>query len=194
MPEWISIVRTADEFILTYALPPYMVGRVKLFVIGHAAELYLKAAFVKMTGDRQGAADFRHNMEKLLAACKQEDPSFMPNYELRSRVMAVDMMNSSTWAQLSKPDYHHLGTHQPLYLVAQYLIDLKYVGLPRPGRSKSQGPTSFAYILPDDYWIGFIKEVRSYLQYPSSAHEDGITRFLGDLPTAAVEYLSRLYL
>ena len=194
MSKWISILRTGDEFIVTYALPPYALNRAKLFVIGHAAELYLKAAFVKITGDAQRAAIFGHNMQKLLTACKQEDPSFLPNYELRSSVMAVDMMNASTWDQLSEDDYNHLGRHQPFYLTAQYLIDLKYVGLPRPGKSKPQGPTSFAYVIPDDYWIGFFKEVRSYMQYPSGAHKDGIARFLRDLPPDAVHYLSRLYL
>jgi len=46
MPEWIMFLYIADEFLISYSTPPYLVS-VKLFEIGHVIELYLKAAYAK---------------------------------------------------------------------------------------------------------------------------------------------------
>src|SRR5437867_6414639 len=137
--EWPSLLRTADEWIITYALP-YELFHVQLFAIGHAVELYLKVANAKITGDMDRAVKFGHSIPRLLSDCKNHDSSFMIGYELRDSVLAVDMMNQNTWSKLSREDYLHLGNHQELYFVAQYLPDLKYLGGPLKNR-KNNGPS-----------------------------------------------------
>ena len=81
---WQSFLWTADEFLIEYSRgPPLM--HVKLFLAGHALELYLKAALSKMTGDPSQAVQFRHRVKQLFDKCQSMDPLFLPNYELRIR-------------------------------------------------------------------------------------------------------------
>lgn len=58
---WDCFLWSADEWIVNYSLPPNMTGT-KLFSIGHALELYLKATYSKMTGDVDEAVRIGHNM------------------------------------------------------------------------------------------------------------------------------------
>jgi hypothetical protein len=50
MHDWKSFAYTGDHWLVSYAVPPDILG-VKFFTIGQAAELYLKSVYVKLTGD-----------------------------------------------------------------------------------------------------------------------------------------------
>ena len=87
---WRRFASTADEFIVAYSTPPVLVP-VKLFEIGHAVELYLKASYISMTGDVDKAMTFGHGIARILSACKAIDPSFMARYDLRVETFFADL-------------------------------------------------------------------------------------------------------
>ena len=51
--DWHAFLRTADEWVINYSLLPACSSliAVQLFSVGHALELYLKAANTKLTGN-----------------------------------------------------------------------------------------------------------------------------------------------
>ena len=85
MYEWNSFLIAADEWFITYSLPPIIMG-VKFFAIGHTVELYLKAANTKITGDIERAIRFRHQIKAIWDDCKAKDSDFMPKYEIRNEI------------------------------------------------------------------------------------------------------------
>ena len=56
----------------------------KLFSVGHALELYLKAVNTKMFG---------HNVTQIWHDCKLNDAAFLPRFELRETVLSHDLFN-----------------------------------------------------------------------------------------------------
>jgi hypothetical protein len=80
--EWDCFLDVADQWFVAYSVPPYDTA-VKLFMIGHAVELYLKAANTKITDDIKRAIGFKHRVKQIWSDCKSHDPTFMPNYEIR---------------------------------------------------------------------------------------------------------------
>jgi hypothetical protein len=53
--DWRAFLWPADEWLFLFATPPGGLISVKLFSIGHALELYLKAVYAKLTGDVKAA-------------------------------------------------------------------------------------------------------------------------------------------
>jgi len=165
-----SFLRTADEFIIAYSTSNYSVAA-SLFSIGHAVELYLKAANTRMTGDIDRAVNFGHRIKDLWEDCKKSDSLFMPNYELRNNVYNAPFLQQELDKILGKDDAIHFLKNQEFYIVAKHLADLKYLGAPLKSIT---GGYSIVFCSHNPYWIGFFRELRSYLNYPSSKEVDPI--------------------
>lgn len=189
--EWDSFVIAADEWIIAYSLPPANLTSVKLFSIGHAVELYLKAAYTKMTGNIKEAIGFGHKIVKIWDDCKKQDPNFLPSYELRHSILKADIFQANLHEQLAKEDFKHYLENQELYIIAKILPDLKYLGAPL---KNIKGAWAFGYVFPNPYWIEFFKEIRSYLGYDKNKL-DIISHHLQerDLPIVSSNYLASLF-
>lgn len=190
MHEWHSFLKPADEWFITYSLPPPLVC-VKLFAIGHTVELYLKAANTKITGNIERAIKFGHNIKSAWDDCKKQDANFMPSYEIRESVYKADLF-SGGYKTLHEDDLKHYLEHQELYIVAKLLPDLKYVGAPLKSVNDA---FALGYIHPNPYWITFLKELRAYIGHPDRDKLDLISLHIGerDLPPQSVRYLKGLY-
>ena len=173
MADWDDFLWPADQWFVAYATAP-PAPAVTLFAIGHTVELYLKAAFMKQTGDEQQAMAFNHKIKRLWDTLKANDPAFMPSYELRDVVYNSDFAKFHG-KNLSHDTWMHFIKNQELYWIAKHLADLKYIGV----RLKTiEHPGWLGMEHPNDYWIAFLKELRGYLQYPGPHHGDGIRQFL----------------
>jgi hypothetical protein len=171
---WRGFVNAGDDWITMYALAcihgSWMASSVigpRLFSIGHAAELYLKGARLRLTGDLRGTVARGHDVAALLADCQQADPTLLPRYQLRPNILADDKLFSGgdVYERLGRDDFFHLVEHQELYLVAHMLLDLKYFGAQM---KRHKGALSFAAITPSDYWMRFFSELRAYLRMADS--------------------------
>ncbi len=190
MDNWIRFLQAADQWLISYSLPPASLA-VKLFSIGHVIELYLKAANTKMTGDMNGSISFGHKIKRVWDDCKSRDKSFMPSYDFRENVYNSDFMHFHGH-NFNHDDQMHFIKHQELYIVAKHLPDLKYYGLP-PKTMKNFN--SFGMVHPNDYWIDFLKELRTYLEYPGDNIRDWIRMAIDrrELPFNSAQYLNQLY-
>ena len=190
MYEWHSFLIAADEWFITYSLPP-MLMNVKFFAIGHTVELYLKAANTKITGDIERAMKFGHNLKAIWDDCKAKDSAFMPQYEIRDDIYNRDLL-LSPYEGLNAEDTLHLGNNYELYIIAKYLPDLKYLGAP-PKTMKTEAGLYFLY--PNSYWIDFLKDMRRYLGHPEKSGRDTISFHIdrGTMPPETVRFLKMLY-
>ena len=105
MHEWHSFLEAADEWFITYSLPPPLTC-VKLFAVGHTVELYLKAANTKFTKDINSAINFGHNIKSIWNDCKR-DSKFMPSFEIRDSVFNRDFLLVKEVKSLDKDDRLH---------------------------------------------------------------------------------------
>jgi hypothetical protein len=190
--KWDSFLWTADEFVFTYAKMTFDVsGPTQLFFIGHAVEMYLKAANTKFTGDIDSAVSFGHKIRDLWNDCKN-DSTFMPNYEIRNSVYDKPFLEEDISTLYSQTDFMHYLKNQSFYIIAKHLMDLKYSGAPLKSIKK---PYGIASVSLDPFWIEFLKELRTYLDYPSTGIIDKIKLAIesGELDSNAAEYLKELY-
>ncbi len=196
MNDWCWFLEPADEWFVTYAMIPLVPGflNVTMFSIGHTVELCLKGVVMKQTGASVGEIikKYGHDIEKLWRKCKS-DQDFMPDYEIRDSVLKANLLERGFEKELiksSKSDFESYSKHQELYFLAsRYLPDLKY------GAVAKRGVYPMTYYHPNPYWIGFVKELRRYLEYPSPGRQDFI-RFMideGNLPLRVAQYLEELY-
>jgi len=166
---------------------------VKLFSVGHALELYLKAVYAKLTGDVKAAIGFGHDIPRLWKACKGLDQNFLPTRDIRQVVLsAMPLSEKYMLDPQHKADFEHYLKNQELYLAAKDLKNWKYAGLPAP---KGGGPGSFGYVHPNPYWLEFFRELRTYLGHPSPNRIDVIESQFESraLPPETEEYLRGLY-
>ncbi len=191
MYEWHSFLDPADEWFITYSLPPPLTS-VKLFAIGHTVELYLKAANAKMSGDIERAIKFGHEVKAIWDDCKARDSRFMPNYQLRNSVFEKDLLHGEWKNSLDESDRNHFLDNQELYVIAKHLPDLKYLAAPLKTIKAAYG---LGFIHPNPYWITFLKELRGYLGHPDVNRLDKISHHIeeGDLPPQSIQYLKDLY-
>lgn len=189
--KWDSFLQTADEWIVNYSLPVMNLTAVKLFSVGHAFELYLKAANTKITGDIDRAIGFGHKLHSIWEDCKNQDSSFLPMYELRKSVLACDLLNHKDYSKLGRDDLMHFLRHQEIYVVAKYLADLKYLGAPL---KKVKGELAIGFFFPNPIWAELFRELRSYLCHPESEMQDTIKQHVeeGQLPPFSVQFLSEI--
>jgi hypothetical protein len=192
MHTWHSLVYHGDEWFAAYACIPSNAVSPIWFSVGHAVELYLKAAHTKLFGDINAAIKHGHRIKDLWDACRQENPNFMKGYAFRDHVFSVDFLDGSVFKHLSSEDQLHFIENQSLYVVFKHLQDLKYLGLPWKSRS---GPMALGFVHPDPYWTQFVRTLRTHLEYPPRDHADRILQMLelGCLPPDAAHYLQALY-
>jgi hypothetical protein len=180
----------ADQWLISYAVPPPSPA-VKLFEIGHTIELYLKAAHTMMTGDIQRAIDRGHNIKGIWDDCKSMDINFMPSYEIKDSVYKSDFAHNQG-KDLSKDDQKHFLLNEEFYFIAKHLADLKYIGAPF---KSIVGGYALFITFPNDYWIGFLKELRKYLKHPRPNTLDLIKDCMDgkEIPDASISFLRQLY-
>jgi hypothetical protein len=156
--DWGGFVSAGDDWLFVYAVTcgPMTLGEhlhgPRMFAIGHATELYLKAAYLN---SHPGATPqsliggFNHAIASLLAKCKKASPELLRDYELRPELLKRDdLFGGATRAMLEEGRneyFSHFLRHQELYLAAKALQDLKYFGAYMPSL---QGPFGFGHIAP----------------------------------------------
>jgi len=195
MHDWRSFLWAADEWIVTYSLLPLSLTHVHLFTIGHACELYLKAAHAKLTGDITGTVKHSHHLKALWDDCKQRSSSFMRSFDLVEKVYGTTLpeLTSGLVAEgLSPEDRVNYIRHRELYIVFKMLPDLKYLGAPM---KSVKGPYAMGEIFPNDYWIEYFRDMRAFLGHPAPKFQDAISNCLdeGELPQRSRQFLTRLY-
>jgi len=194
MYDWHSFAYAGDEWLVGYACLPAVTPFVAIFTVGHALELYLKAAHTKLFGDVEKVIKKGHNIKSLWDECKKRDGAFLPNHEIRGSILKVDFLDQHVFKTLTKDDQEHYIRYQNLYLIAKHLSDIKYFSLPWNSRKKG-GEKAVCWTSHDSYWITLFKDIRVYLGYPPKGKADFVEQQLrtGMLPSYAVHYLRGLY-
>lgn len=195
MSDWKSFVIIADEFVISYANPPFTYAiMAKSFIIGHTVELYLKAVYIKQTGEIDKVIWYGHKIDKLLLECKRNDEKFLPSYDLREHILNTNLLRPEDLKNiLGKDDFLHFLQHQDLYIIAKYIQDLKYFGTKMKNHSGGEVAVTWQY--PNIYFAELIRQIRNYLgcntDRKSSLHfylEDNNER----IPQSARNFLERI--
>jgi len=140
--QWKDYVRDADEFFIAYAMTcPCGHLQNHLFLIGHAIELYLKAIYIKQTGDEAKAMRCRHNVKELFEACQENVPPFLPKFEFNGNYEIFKFKGKyqdlqelwatgaakASWAPFEKEKVLHWLSYQEFYLISENLNNLKRI-------------------------------------------------------------------
>ncbi len=189
--EWDCLLSSADEWIVNYSLPYSHLTSVKLFSVGHAFELYLKAANTKLSGDIDHAVNFGHHIPKLWADCKRFDPKFLPEFDLRQSVLDLNLLQDFDHSKLKEANFRHYMENQEIYIVAKYLADLKYLGAPL---KNVKGAFAFGVIYPNPIWTKLFRSFRKYLGHPSEGKLDLLAYHMenGELPKSSMQLLAEI--
>jgi hypothetical protein len=190
MYTWDSFLDTADQFFISYSCPPFFVP-VKLFEVGHCVELYLKAALSKLS-TTENAIRYSHKLKDIFNECKKLDGQFLPNYEIRVSIYESNFVNGD-FSGFKESDLEHYFENQELYYISKHLFDIKYIGAKQ--HSVDREGTIWLMSVQNPYWIGFIKELRHYLGWPTLHHRDMIKEIIktDELPFSANYYLQNLF-
>jgi len=190
--KWNCFLDAADEFLIAYAkISLGATVPIQLFIIGHAVELYLKAANAKITGDVNKSVKFGHNLYGLWKACKT-DSTFMPNFEIRESLFKIPFYEEDIYKKCSEEESTHFIENNNLYTIMKHQMDLKYGGAPF---KTIKGGYMMLCLCHNPYWIKFFKEIRKFLKYPSENNADHIKFQIqnGYLTNEAKNYLEQLY-
>ena len=165
---WKYFARLGDEFVISYSRLTGQTPAATVFNIGHGIELYLKAVILKLEPETD-VLTYRHDVGKLLSDINSLEPGLLKDFQLNSRFYTkfIDKKIGEN-IDYDDPDYAEFLTHQELYWVAKYLMHIKYLGTPR-----TRLPESYVfYSTPcSQYWIAFLKEIRSFLNWPNEGGE-----------------------
>jgi hypothetical protein len=189
MDEWEQFAQAADRWLLAYAATPRFAFPIPLVLVGQALECYLQAAYIKLTHNAAQATQFGHDLKALLAACKQHDPGFLPEYEIRDAIYDA-LARPAPRPALAGPAMEHWVAHRDLYDLAQQFPALH--AWPAPA---AHSDLSYLEGASGAYWIPLFKAVRAYLGYPLPATEDVLEIALRshEFPAWAGNYLIQLY-
>lgn len=193
MHTWHSLADSGDEWLVAYAcIPPAATGA-SLYSIGHAIELYLKAAHTVKFGDIGTAIGFGHRLWDIWNACRANDSGFMSAYQFRDEVRSIDLLDPAAADGLGVDARTHLIEHQLFYLVLKHLPDLKYFGL--PWKTRKPMPSAVGFVHPDSRWIDFVRELRRCIGHPARDRADRVEQLIDSqvLPEVAANYLRGLY-
>lgn len=183
----------------------------RLFLIGHSVELYLKAIYIKQTGDIDGAMNNKHNVRRLFELCQAGNPPFMPNFSFKGNFEELHTIANKVYSGISFPaglnaslaanltteeteKFKHFIEYQEFYLVSENLLNLKYFYSPWKGNAfwkKMQ--KSIAFVFPNPFWIDFVKEAKEYLGYDTGAIKRCIEGFGCNLSPNTRSWLSEIY-
>jgi len=165
--EFANIMYLADCFFIQYSVmceySKFCISG-NLFSIGQSVELYLKAVFIYQTGNSKKAFEYGHKIRDLYKACQKEDSNFIPTFKIQSYNLEE---NTNT---------EHYYKHQEFYFIAENLPKLKYGGIPKNSENSRFPFMSLRSF--NLYWIEFVKDIRSYLNYPGGNYTDFIKTFL----------------
>ncbi len=191
---WDCFLIMADQFIISYATSSFWLNQVPHFLIWHAVELYLKAAYAKLTGDVEWAIKKGHKLKTIWDKCKKLDPNFMHEYDLRNSVLNVlfvgDYYNPQDYFS-DNNDRLNYQENQELYNIFKLLPDLKYMHMPM--RSAPNGFT-LMYVKLNPYRPKFFKRMREYLGHPLPNNGDFIKMAVEGWHVPQVkEYLTQFY-
>jgi hypothetical protein len=186
--KWDSFIHTADEWIINYSMPMMSLVGVKLFSVGHAFELCLKAANTKITGDIDRAIKFGHDIPAIWHDNEKRDSHFLPQHELRKTILKRDLLSPTDYQKLSKKDFREFITHQEIYVAAKYLADLKYLGAPL---KKVKGAYGISMMFPNPIWSDLFRDLRTYLGIPGKGKTSFIQLTIDheDLPAPTKGFL-----
>jgi hypothetical protein len=204
--EWVGFVEAADDFFISYAVAcPYLL-RTHSFLVGHAIELYLKAVRIMQINSVEDACKDGHDVKTLFESCQEADPRFMHWFKLQGTFEDLASLDDQAQIRELNADesikLNHFRRYCEFYLIAENLQNLKYLGAPWRHRNPywRVPPDSWSSCVPDDFWIKFVKEIRTYLGYAGSGQLDLIKRCLEDdsvrvedLPHESRIYLSKIY-
>jgi len=154
---------------------------VKFHSIALAVELYLKAAYSKIISV-EASVKKGHWIWDLWKSCKEEDSTFLPQYNYKEYICKLGMMHAdrnAEGAMAQKGDTQHYLKHRSFYAIAQFGLapDLKYLGGPLKSRIST---VPRLLITPDDYWIPFFSALRAYLGHPQANQRDVIAFIISD--------------
>ena len=162
LTNWQKLAEIGDQFLILYSQSIASTPAATLFSIGHAAELYLKAAAVYIDPSKSGK-NYRHSLPELLKLMHSNGLliSYKINDEIRDSIM---LRSPHTIDILSNSNYLEYISNQELYWVAYYLSDLKYLG-----SEHIRAPELFNILVMtrNPYWIPFFKEIQAFLNWPS---------------------------
>lgn len=174
---WQEFAMTADDFLIGYAQLIHPAPPVQLFCVGHAAELYLKAARLKLDTNID-ITKMSHRVGDMISGLQAREPSLLTAYALREAVYKKFIGRLVPMAEISDPDYKHYIRHQELYFVSRYLADIKYMGT-----AHKVMPITFSIMVApcNPYWLPFFRELRCFLGWPiQGMWFDYIDRYLKD--------------
>jgi hypothetical protein len=196
--QWGRFARDADEFFISYIMvvcdSSFLFST--HFLIGHSVELYLKAVYIKQTGDVAGASG--HNVRELFEACQKGKPPFMPSFSFKGTFGELHSLSQKKFNGiiLTKEEDEkavHFLEHQEFYLIADNLMNLKYFSSLWKGKGKENKGKNIASMRPDIFWINFVKEVKAYLGYDASIIRYCLDGFGCKLSQNAKAWLSEIY-
>lgn len=191
MSNWFMFTRCADEWLMNYWIATPLAS-VRQFSVGHALELYLKAAVAKIEGEKEAMAA-GHNVLRLWKKCK-EDPMFIPGYKLSEVILSKpDLFSGRPLKEfLSAIEVSEFESNSELYMIAKFLPDLKYLGT-TPKAAKG-GEYMLSVTCPNLYWIPFFKALRTYLGIHTGPH-DTVKALIRTkrLPDQAISALEEMY-
>lgn len=170
--DWFRFLYTADEFIISYAVTPPIL-MIKLFLVGHAAELYLKAVFTKQTGNIDQAISYKHRIKDLFVQCQKNDKLFLSDFD---------------YNKLESDEEYRRDKHLELYYVGKYMSELKYLGATFSDMNDLQRYG------PNYEWADFFKRIRLYLKYPPKGYKDCLSKYIDSLSPSDQnkDYLKRI--
>jgi len=191
MPEWEEFAFTGDEFLAAYgstgALP-----RATPYLIGHAIELYLKAAYAARVGAGKSLAELRgefrvkfsggHDLKALWDRLKQQ-AGFMPDFNIREDLYPVRFVDPGVAEKLPPDDYGHLSRNYEWYFAFRRHNELRY---------PVEQPESYFFSSPGDFWVKFFKDLRGFIGYPRREGADHLAQVLEHVPSNGRAYLSRI--
>ena len=172
MADWNPYAQEGDKWIIAYASVSglYTVQAASVFIIGHAVELYLKAAHIKIYNDEERAIGFGHRLHDIWSECKSRNAKFMQAFDIRDSIFKQDFFDPKVVMQLSEADKINFDSHRNLYAILKELQNLKYWGV--PWKPKRLAETSIVTQWPDMFWVRFFKDLRGFLGHPSADHAD----------------------
>ena len=200
--EWTQFLHMADDFLIAWVLSCHYRFLDLPFLFGQAMELYLKAVFAKQTNNPDAAIKFGHKIRDLFQACKNNDPSFMPNFKFEGTVEEMEELEREFISGKLKDDdeglrrFHHFFSNKLFYVASEHLQDLKYYGS-KWKTCNHNVPVPCGSIIHNNE-LDLVKEIKRYLhpEISNGKHGHWIIFFLEenkDLPLECRKNLNYLY-
>ena len=177
----------ADDWLAAYAVMPILLFGPALFTVGHALELYLKAAVAKQTG----AAPRVHDIGRLWNDVKAKDSGFLPNHAINPVHLAEFQQGKRVKELVHEGRSNHeilsFQEHIELFAVITALVDLKYLQLPS-SRLRTHG---LMVMRPNPYWSALFRDLRRWLVWPEQGSNDFLQLHIteSEMPNQGREFL-----